>query len=407
MMKIIFNKSENRNGFVGIKYGKDNLTIYLPYGFEIENINDEVDEIDSELKNKLSKLLNSISIVNSIEREDEVFGSSTVDEIETPFNSFIWIINDYLNNGFYTEIEKIYKQNSNGKINWKKTLNSEHYFEDDNIVFTQPYYENIMESNTVITELNKYCLEVSIKYVGFLFGNIEYEKSKLYKKTVEAHIDYYIKILNKVLSKTFNDRKKILINHIKRILRFTYDGLNKNSMDFGTYKYYYVWEYMVDVVFGSKDVNKKEFFPDASWTVDGIKEKDKSQLRPDTILKNNDELFILDAKYYKFGVTNSRNDLPNVSSIQKQITYGDHVINNLDFIPQNVYNAFILPYKSKDAKNIIYRGYAESNWNIPEGDKPYEKISLILIDFEYLFNKFYDGSKPDLNLLMKEIKKSQ
>ena len=86
-------------------------------------------------------------------------------------------------------------------------MNSEHYFEDDNIVFTQPYYENIMESNTVITELNKYCLEVSIKYVGFLFGNIEYEKSKLYKKTVEAHIDYYIKILNKVLSKTFNDRK--------------------------------------------------------------------------------------------------------------------------------------------------------------------------------------------------------
>lgn len=406
-MKIIFNKSENRNGFVGIKYGKDNLTIYLPYGFEIENINDEVDEIDSELKNKLSKLLNSISIVNSIERENEVFGSSTGDEIETPFNSFIWIINDYLNNGFYTEIEKIYKQNSNGKINWKKTLNSEHYFEDDNIVFTQPYYENIMESNTVITELNKYCLEVSIKYVGFLFGNIEYEKSKLYKKTVEAHIDYYIKILNKVLSKTFNDRKKILINHIKRILKFTYDGLNKNSMDFGTYKYYYVWEYMIDVVFGSKNVNKKEFFPDASWTVDGIKEKDKSQLRPDTILKNNDELFILDAKYYKFGVTNSRNDLPNVSSIQKQITYGDHVINNLDFIPQNVYNAFILPYKSKDEKNIIYRGYAESNWNVPEGDKPYEKISLILLDFEYLFNKFYDGSKPDLDLLMKEIRKSQ
>ncbi|MDY3798806.1 MAG: LlaJI family restriction endonuclease [Bacilli bacterium] len=406
-MKIIFNKSENRNGFVGIKYGKDNLTIYLPYGFEIENINDEVDEIDSELKNKLSKLLNSISIVNSIERENEVFGSSTGDEIETPFNSFIWIINDYLNNGFYTEIEKIYKQNSNGKINWKKTLNSEHYFEDDNIVFTQPYYENIMESNTVITELNKYCLEVSIKYVGFLFGNIEYEKSKLYKKTVEAHIDYYIKILNKVLSKTFNDRKKILINHIKRILKFTYDGLNKNSIDFGTYKYYYVWEYMIDVVFGSKNVNKKEFFPDASWTVDGIKEKDKSQLRPDTILKNNDELFILDAKYYKFGVTNSRNDLPNVSSIQKQITYGDHVINNLDFIPQNVYNAFILPYKSKDEKNIIYRGYAESNWNVPEGDKPYEKISLILLDFEYLFNKFYDGSKPDLDLLMKEIRKSQ
>lgn len=406
-MKIIFNKSENRNGFVGIKYGKDNLTIYLPYGFEIENINDEVDEIDSELKNKLSKLLNSISIVNSIERENEVFGSSTGDEIETPFNSFIWIINDYLNNGFYTEIEKIYKQNSNGKINWKKTLNSEHYFEDDNIVFTQPYYENIIESNTVITELNKYCLEVSIKYVGFLFGNIEYEKSKLYKKTVEAHIDYYIKILNKVLSKTFNDRKKILINHIKRILKFTYDGLNKNSMDFGTYKYYYVWEYMIDVVFGSKNVNKKEFFPDASWTVDGIKEKDKSQLRPDTILKNNDELFILDAKYYKFGVTNSRNDLPNVSSIQKQITYGDHVINNLDFIPQNVYNAFILPYKSKDEKNIIYRGYAESNWNVPEGDKPYEKISLILLDFEYLFNKFYDGSKPDLDLLMKEIRKSQ
>ena len=73
-----------------------------------------MEKIDSELKNKLSKLLNSISIVKSIERENAIFGSSTGDEIETPFNSFIWIINDYLNNGFYTEIEKIYKQNSNG-----------------------------------------------------------------------------------------------------------------------------------------------------------------------------------------------------------------------------------------------------------------------------------------------------
>lgn len=407
MMKMIFNKSENRNGFVGIKYGQENLTIFLPYGFEIENINAEVEEIDSELKNKLSKLLNSISIVNSIERENEVFGSSTGDDIETPFNSFIWIINDYLNNGFYTEIEKIYKQNSNGKINWKKTLKSEHYFEEDNIVFTQPYYENIMESNTVITELNKYCLEVSIKYVGFLFGNIEYEKSKLYKKTIEGHIDYYIKLLNNVLSKTFNDRKKLLINHIKRILKFTYDGLNKNSMDFGTYKYYYVWEYMIDVVFGSKDINKRDFFPDASWTIDEVKEKDKSQLRPDTILKIDDELFILDAKYYKFGVANSRSNLPNVSSIQKQITYGDHVINNLDFSSNNVYNAFILPFKSKSEEFIKYRGYAESNWNIPEGDKPFEKISLILLDFEYLFNKFYDGSKPDIDLLIREIKKNK
>ncbi len=405
MMQIIFSKSENKNGFVGIKYGKNNLTIFLPYGYEIENINEEVEKIDSELKNKLSKLLNSISIVKSIERENAIFGSSTGDEIETPFNSFIWIINDYLNNGFYTEIEKIYKQNSNGKINWKKTLNSQHYFEDDNIIFIKPYYENIMETNTVITELNKYCLEIAIKYVGFLFGNIEYEKSKLYKKTVEEHVDYYLKLLNKVLSKTFNDRKKLLINHMKRILKFTYEGLNKSLMDFGTYKYYYVWEYMIDAVFGSKDIDKKDYFPDASWTIDGVKEKDKSQLRPDTILKRNDELFILDAKYYKFGVTESRSDLPNVSSIQKQITYGDHVLKNLNFAEENIYNAFILPYKSKNDEYIKYRGYAESNWNVPKGDRPYEKISLILLDFEYLINKFFDGGKPDINYLINEIKR--
>ena len=60
------------------------------------------------------------------------------------------------------------------------------------------------------------------------------------------------------------------------------------------------------------------------------------------------EQHILDAKMYQYGVTKDVRDLPETQSIQKQITYGDHVFNTLDKSDNpKVRNAFILPYNKK------------------------------------------------------------
>ena len=53
---------------------------------------------------------------------------------------------------------------------------------------------------------------------------------------------------------------------------------------------------------------------------------------------------------YQYGATGNFKDLPETSSIQKQVTYGDHVYNNINKSQGSVYNAFILPY-NKENKN--------------------------------------------------------
>lgn len=84
---------------------------------------------------------------------------------------------------------------------------------------------------------------------------------------------------------------------------------------------------MVNDTLGSKiDISK--FFPNAYWNIQGKVEEDKSKLRPDSILLNSNKVYILDAKYYKYGITGNISDLPHTDSIQKQITYGDHISNN-------------------------------------------------------------------------------
>ena len=68
-----------------------------------------------------------------------------------------------------------------------------------------------------------------------------------------------------------------------------------------------------------------------------------SSLRPDTILKRDGATYILDAKMYQYGVTKDVRDLPETQSIQKQITYGDHVFNTLDKSDNpKVRNVFVL-----------------------------------------------------------------
>ena len=81
---------------------------------------------------------------------------------------------------------------------------------------------------------------------------------------------------------------------------------NKNYR-YGTYRFEYVWEKMIDKVFGIE--NKADYFPKTSWYVKGIR-YDNASLEPDTIMLCGNNVYILDAKYYKYGVTGKAWDLP-------------------------------------------------------------------------------------------------
>ena len=184
-----------------------------------------------------------------------------------------------------------------------------------------------------------------------------------------------------------------------------------NKYTYGIKNYYYVFETMVDKLFdGIKESEKKKYNPNGYWQLNNQGPRLASSLRPDTILKRNGATYILDAKMYQYGVTKDVRDLPETQSIQKQITYGDHVFNTLDKSDNpKVRNAFILPYNKKlenylndpntlkyNDGNLAYFGQAYTDWRNAEDPKDYEKVYAFGIDFNYLLENY---NRPDYAII--------
>ena len=79
--------------------------------------------------------------------------------------------------------------------------------------------------------------------------------------------------------------------------------------------------------------------------------------------KDNQKVFVLDSKYYRYGETKNPNHLPDSSSVVKQIAYAQYIENpEKNTIPEDVkkytsnnqiYNAFILPGKKMMILKIL------------------------------------------------------
>lgn len=384
------------DNYVGIKFIDNEVKVYFPLGYEIP-------EKNSECRKCIIDLMKTISVGNRLINSDSKLSLNNGKKDEVPFNSFIWIINDYLNNGLYTDKEKIYKQNQNGKINWKKTLNTKFYISGKNAVYLNPYIEkNALEDN-IITDIHAYCVRISVEYIGWIFGNIPVPGNNI----IENKLSYYITILNKEIIYSFDDRKKTLLINLKKILEMN-GGSNKSKLkNYGTNQYQYVWEYMVNKVYGNENVDK--FFPNSKYYLIGFdKVIEASNLRPDSILSVEKDIYILDSKYYRYGITHNPFHLPNTDSVQKQITYGEHIENNFKY--EKIYNAFILPYNKYNNlfnlnNNIEYVGFSESSWKNENSIKYYEKVSVILIDTRYLIDCYIKYSDNNVNKLISSIQK--
>ena len=80
--------------------------------------------------------------------------------------------------------------------------------------------------------------------------------------------------------------------------------------------------------------------------------------------------------------------MPETTSIQKQITYGDYIKKNVTKIHiENVYNAFLIPYDKerevfRSDENIQYIGFAKSTWK--ENNRKHELVHTFLIDLYHV-----------------------
>lgn len=408
--KIILHSvtNEEHNSFVGLRIKNGEIHFHYPESYDLSDENDK-----KSFRYDVVNIIRTISLAKSKTSSSSLSDSGVHQSEQFAIMSYLWIIRDYLSNGYYRNSEKIYSVNGNGKINWKKTLDTQPIISNGNIIYNNVVVEVRNDCDDVITEAHKWCVFDSVRKIGWLFGLSE--KSVFVSKTADSVIKKYIRAIRTELKRTFDDVKKARLNHMLKVLMGVDDSDRTKEIVYGVDKYHYVYERMVDYIFSNIDDITK-YNPNAKWYLkkNAFEPKDASALRPDTILldtKQNGEkvAYVLDAKFYRFGTTGKESDLPTTTSIQKQITYGDNIICNLqekENIKQ-VYNAFVMPYNKHNnifdyKENLEYVGYSEANWR---NDKlSHTRICAFLLDTKHLISTWSHGnSEEDVKKLIEEI----
>ena len=400
----------NQNGdgdrFVGVKADSNNAMIYFPMGYELPA---QDDELRRDIKNLFQVLATFTEKTDRVLEMDKFTAPQSVD---FPIQAYLNVINYYLdhNGSYYTETETAYKVDKRGKTHWGRTIKTQTPMVQGKslLYLNQVVLVNTPDLNSIITRIHRYFVYESFERIGWLYTTNSPEQSDI---TFDKNM--FLATLNAKLGSTNNDNDKKLFRSMIAMIEFRDNQTIDKQFYFGTDKFETVWERLIDKVFGVP--NKDDYFPHGLWTERYGKNKGKpaSALEPDTIMIYGGKYYVLDAKYYRYGILPQYGPglLPQSSDINKQITYGQFVKNQRTPDGAQVFNAFIMPYNRADNQfkiNGLFGNVAEAvgDWvDHPDSPEIYERVQGIVFDTRYLL-KNYDGNHDaDKEELIREIEK--
>lgn len=379
------------DSFVGIECVGSSYTINFPLGFEYS-------QDEKQLRREILLMMNSIALTTK--KRESVSDKKTDLQTEEgfPIQAYLYLISNYLEYGYYKEKEIRYQVANRGKISWNKTIKTQKPIVDG----TNAYYlsfvtrKNPVSENELITQIHGFCVYDSFEKMGWLFTSSMPEKPR-----IKLNKKLFSTVLREKLQSTNNDNSRILFRSMLAVIKWLNDPEAPVNFRYGTSHYEYVWEDMIDWLYGIR--GKSFYFPKTTWVLPSGTH-DNAFLEPDTImlLQDHSKIYVLDAKYYKYGITKKASDLPESTSINKQITYGEYIATQKKFEERHgqsrvVYNAFLMPFSAQPGEEPLqYAGEAISDWK-PDC-KTYERIQGILVDIKHLITVF---SKEDSSELLR------
>jgi hypothetical protein len=396
------NKNDDGDRFVGIKADSDNAMVYFPIGYQLP-------ESEQDLRYDILHLISVLA--EFTDRTDRVLAMQKFEapqSVDFPMNAYMEVINYFMEqNAYYTEKEPEYKDGDRGKIVWPRTLrNKRPLIQSNGMPAYTEYVVRVSSPNDkhLVTQIHKYCVYESFSKLGWLFTPYLPEKP-----TISRNDKMFLIVLREKLANTYNDKDKRLFTAMIAMIEYMDEKTKEKQFYFGTDRFEYVWEKLIDRVFGDK--HKEDFFPRTRWVLRKGQKRTNAALEPDTIMLYDSRIFVIDAKYYKFGLSGIPADLPESSSINKQITYGEYIHTHHQFkerygdnVP--VYNAFVMPFNSADNKfdvsDIVHNvGEATGDWK--SEDHNYERVQGILVDTRYLMYHYVGKTKPQIAMLAQSI----
>lgn len=409
-------KNEDGDRFVGIKADADRVAVYFPLGYQLPPIT----ENERELRRDITHLI--LVLAAFTEQKDKLLAMKNFfapQSVDFPVNAYMTVITDYMTRSYYTETELKYITSESGKIDWRKTIKKHQPIIQSNgsPIYTKFEVRNFAPNDrTLITRVHEFCVHEAFHKLGWLFSSEEPRQPQL---KLEGNKNMFIGVVRDKMGQTFIDNDKRLFQSMIDMLNYLDERSPQNRYYFGTDNFEHVWEKMIDKVFGVR--NKRDYFPRTNWkylprTSHAAHENDA--LEPDTIMipANMEKAFVLDAKYYRFGVTGIPSHLPPSSSINKQITYGEYVNTFPEFRgTDKVYNAFIMPYNKTAydklnnpngnylglSDNFEYIGEAHGDWKTH--GLSYEVVQGILVDTRYLMYHYSGNTSIQISQMADKI----
>ena len=362
--------------FVGVRAEDGRVEITFPMGFHLP-------EAEREVRREILLLLSLLQRLT--DRRERVLPRRPDgrQQAETPVGAYLAVMEDYLDRrGYFTEREPVYRTGDRGRTDWGRTFRRQRPLLQQDL--SPVYLKRTIRAaspNTrqLITRIHQYCVYESFEKLGWLF-TAELPRPCALPLPAAA----CLAALRGQLGRTFIDRDKRLFSAMIAMLEYLGQEAGPGLFCYGTDRFEYVWERLIDKVFGAAD--KADYFPRASWRLRQGGGRMVEALRPDTVMRRDGKFYVLDAKYYRYGLTANPLHLPEGSSIHKQITYGEYI--STRFGGQKgeeslVYNAFLLPYDAADNPLGAEGAYAccgEAVGWWKSGQAPYEHVQGILVD---------------------------
>lgn len=302
-----------------------------------------------------------------------------------PFASFFVIFSYFRKYGLYKKDDKTNVLNGNGKINWKKTINScEFLISNDNVIYRE--YYNIADSceYDIVTKCMIDILNQSYSKLSWLIDGLKPIKTN---KKFKKNNNVIIPILKKELNIVFSDEKKNLINAI-----IDFYSLNKEGGDIylKIYCFENCWQKMVNKYLNDyfKGMTEDELLFNDILNKNGlhfdkrkfyVDEAHNHYIEPDHYSFEANKHYIFDSKYYM--------DLVELN--YKQLSYQFLLSNFFGTSDSNpeCFSVLFLPGDSPIDLNYNIKKDYSGKYELKTIEY-YLSISIVMISYVYNRKKF-------------------
>lgn len=372
-------------------------------------------------KQELQQVLKVLEKYNTKEQIVRMFNDSNESRSFNLLAVLLFLLQDYYENGLYSNTETIIECNGSGEILWDKTINETFTLLSNN----RAYYidlqtkKNVTDDYDYFKRLHKCVLTKASDELkdAELLDLFEITGVDLTDEVLDdfGEEEYILYRIEKELNTQFNTRKQLLLKTIYAYIAHSGSLYDTDCLSlFGTNIFNLVWEGICADIMDNKlrvklgalqlpmplkteyDKNQKliDLIEKPLWTVTGKTATDT--LIPDIVSITGDQFIIFDAKYYnaQLVIGKTPKGQPGIESVTKQYLYQlayQKFITDHEF--SAVKNCFLMPTENKEIKD-----YGEVSMDILYA-LGLQNIKVRFLPADMVYDHYLSGKKMDISLL--------